>query len=81
VPLGELGFWPPGVPLQIHTMADDAWGDVEVAREVAATVAGAELHVHPGDRHLFTDASLPDHDEAAAALVRERVLAFLDRIG
>src|SRR3954451_19099696 len=35
VPLAEFGgAWPPGVPLQIHTMEDDAWGDVEVARHL-----------------------------------------------
>lgn len=41
----------------------------------------AELFLYPGGRHLFTDNSLPDHDDAAAALVEERVLSFLDAIG
>jgi dienelactone hydrolase len=80
-PPGEFGPWPQGLPLQIHTMADDDWGDVEVARQIADTVEGAELFLYPGDAHLFTDRSLPAHDEAAAALVLERVLAFLDRLG
>lgn len=39
----------------MHVMADDAWGDVEVAREIAATVAKVELFLYPGDRHFFTD--------------------------
>ena len=78
VPVAEFGGnWPAGVPAQIHTMADDSWGDVDVAQELAASTAEVELFVYPGDRHLFTDSSLPDHDEAAATLVRERVLAFL----
>jgi dienelactone hydrolase len=37
----------------------------------------AELFLYPGDRHLFADNSLPDYDEDAAAVLRERVLAFL----
>ena len=57
------------MPLQIHTMADDDWGDVDVARALAATIADAQLYLYPGDRHLFTDSSLPDYDEGAATLL------------
>ncbi len=82
VPLEEFtGEWPAGVPLQMHTMADDDWGDVDVARQLAATIEGAELFVYPGDVHLFTDRSLAAFDEDATALVRERVLAFLAGLG
>jgi dienelactone hydrolase len=78
IPLSEFGgSWPQGVPLQIHTMEDDDLGDVDVARELAATIARAELFLYPGDRHLFTDSSLPDYDERAATLVTQRVLSFL----
>ena len=81
IPLSEFGgAWPEGVPLQIHTMEDDELGDVDVARELAETIEGAELFLYPGDRHLFTDSSLPDYDEGAAALVRQRVLGFLDAL-
>ena len=81
VPLEEFGgAWPRGVPLQIHTMADDAWGDVPVARELARRVADCELFLYPGDRHLFSDASTADYDAAAAALLLQRVLGFLARI-
>ena len=31
-------------------------------------------------RHLFSDESLPDYDGTAAALLKQRVLAFLARI-
>jgi dienelactone hydrolase len=80
IPTAEFGgAWPEGVPLQIHTMEDDELGDVDVARELAATIEGAELFLYPGDRHLFTDRSLPDYDERAARLVMERVLGFLER--
>ena len=79
IPLSEFGgAWPHGAPLQIHTMEDDELGDADVARELAATVEGAELFLYPGDRHLFTDRSLPDYDERAAGLVMERVLGFLE---
>ncbi len=81
IPLSEFGgAWPEGVPLQIHTMEDDGLGDVDVARELAETIEGAELFLYPGDRHLFTDSSLADYDEGAAALVRQRVLGFLDAL-
>jgi dienelactone hydrolase len=75
------GAWPQGLPLQIHTMEDDDWGDVEIARQLAATVDGAELFLYPGDAHLFTDSSLAVYDDGAAALVRERVLGFLAGLG
>jgi dienelactone hydrolase len=67
------GPWPASVPLQIHVMKDDELGDVDVARALES----AELFLHPGDGHLFTDSSLPDYDPAATARVLERVLAFL----
>jgi len=77
-PLSEFGgSWPEGVPLQIHTMAGDDWGDVDVARELVQEVDGAELFLYPGDAHLFTDRSLGAYDEDAAALVEQRVLSFL----
>jgi dienelactone hydrolase len=59
-------------------MEDDELGDVDVARELAATIDGAELFLYPGDRHLFTDRSLDDYDESAARLVMERVRGFLE---
>lgn len=74
------GPWPQGVLLQIHMMEDDEWvleGDLDAARELDKTIEGAELFLYSGDRHLFADNSLPDFDEKAAALLTERVLAFL----
>lgn len=79
-PASEFGgAWPEGVPLQIHMMEDDEWAveDLPAARELVGAVDGAELFVYPGDRHLFADSSLPDYDEGAAALLQQRVLAFL----
>jgi dienelactone hydrolase len=81
VPLSEFGGnWPAGVPLQIHTMQDDAWGDVEVARELVAAIPGAGLFVYPGRRHLFSDRSTADYDEPAAGQLHARVLEFLEGV-
>jgi dienelactone hydrolase len=80
-PPGEFGDWPTGLPLQIHTMEDDDWGDVDVARALVAAVDGAELFLYPGDAHLFTDDGLAAFDAGATDLVRQRVLALLDRVG
>ena len=83
---GEWAFgpWPDGVPVQIHGMDADpifaGEGDVDAAREIAATVADAELFLYPGDQHYFADSSLPSYDEKAAALLTERTLAFLARV-
>ena len=75
--------WPPGVPVQIHMMRDDEWvleGDLDAARDLAATVESATLYLYPGSTHLFADSSLSDYDEAAATLLGERVVSFLDQL-
>ena len=74
------GVWPRGMRLQVHTRDADAWGDADDARELVAEVPGAELFLYGGSSHLFTDASTPDHDPADAALVEQRLLAFLDEL-
>src|SRR5579864_4494398 len=87
IPLSEFGGrWPEGVPVQIHMMEKDEWVlppelDLEAAREIARTVDGAELFLYPGDRHLFADSSLPEYDEGATAMLKQRVLGFLERVG
>ena len=84
VPPSEFGGnWPPQVPVQIHIMDRDPFaleGDVEAARGLAAAAERAELFEYPGDRHLFADAGLPDYDEAAASLLKQRALSFLDAV-
>ena len=82
LPTAEFGgAWPQGVPLQIHMMEADEWAleDLDAARQLE-TIEGAELFLYPGDRHLFADNSLPDYDESAATLLKQRVLSFLDNI-
>jgi dienelactone hydrolase len=73
--------------VQIHGMDKDLFfaleGDIDAARELVATAGPelAELSVYPGDRHLFTDSSLPSYTADAAALVMQRSREFLDRVG
>lgn len=82
LPPTEFGeAWPNDVPVQIHMKENDPEvleGDLDAARELADTVERAELFLYPGDQHLFVDNSLPDYDEAAAGLMTQRLLAFLD---
>ena len=80
IPVTEFGeAWPEGVPVQIHGKEGDEFFDEDLpaARELAATVTGAELYLYPGDQHLFADSSLDAYDPEAAALLMERVQAFL----
>ncbi|WP_461060029.1 dienelactone hydrolase family protein [Streptomyces pseudoechinosporeus] len=55
-------------------------GDVDAGRALVERAADAELFLYPGDRHLFTDSSLPSHDEHATTQATDRVVDFLDRI-
>ena len=79
------GGWPHGVPLEIHMMDADEWAlppveDLDAGRQLAETIESAELFLYAGDRHLFADSRLPDYDESAATLLKQRVLNFLDNI-
>ena len=64
--------WPDGVRLQLHILEGDE--DFEFAQTLAATVAASELFVSPGTEHSFAE-----HDDHAATVLTERVLAFLDQ--
>jgi dienelactone hydrolase len=80
LPVSEFGdAWPAGVPVQIHGKEGDEFfqEDLEAARDLVASTGEAELFLYPGEEHLFADSSLPAYDAAAAALLTERVLAFL----
>jgi dienelactone hydrolase len=75
LPLGEWGDnwpaeWPEGVALQLHILEGDE--DFGFAQRLEATVPGAELFVYAGTEHYFAE-----HDDEAAALLTDRVLAFL----
>jgi len=82
LPTSEFGSsWPADVPVQIHAMEADPFfvedGDIDAARVLVESAENAELFLYPGDQHLFADASLPSYDAPAAALLVQRVLAFL----
>ena len=81
LPVSEFGdAWPDGVPVQVHGKEADEFfnEDLEAARDLVDSSDAAELFLYPGEEHLFADPSLPSYDAAAAALLTERVLAFLD---
>jgi dienelactone hydrolase len=75
--------WPEAVPLQIHMMDADEWTEMDrpVAEALVEKIPTAELFLYPGSAHLFADPSSGDYNEAAAALLKERTLAFLHRVG
>ena len=82
LPYSEFGTaWPEDVPVQVHGKDADPFfdEDLEAARALADATESAELFLYPGDEHLFADSSLPSYDPDAAALLNERVLAFLAR--
>lgn len=86
LPVSEFGErWPDGVPVQVHGMDADPFfaeegGDLDAARELVASTDQAELFLYPGEEHLFSDSSLPAYDPAAATLLVQRALEFLDRV-
>ena len=83
LPVSEFGAaWPDGVPVQVHGKDADPFfdEDLEAARALVDSTDRAELFLYPGAEHLFADSSLPAYDAAAAALLTERVLAFLNAV-
>ena len=82
-----VGPWPDGLPVQVHGMDQDPFfaleGDLDAARDLVGRIGPqlGELFVYPGERHLFTDSSLPSYDADATALVLQRSREFLDRLG
>jgi len=83
LPVSEFGdAWPERVPVQVHGKSADPFfeEDLEAAQELVDSTEHAELFLYPGDEHLFADSSLPAYDAVAAALLTQRVLAFLDAV-
>jgi dienelactone hydrolase len=82
-----FGRWPDGLPVQVHGMDKDPYfalaGDLDAARELEGMIGPTlcEVYTYVGDRHLFTDSSLPSYDADATALVLSRSREFLDRLG
>lgn len=86
LPVSEFGErWPDGLPVQVHGMDADPFfaeegGDLDAAQALVASTDQAELFLYPGEGHLFADSSLSSYDPAAANLLMERVLGFLDNV-
>ena len=83
LPVSEFGdAWPQSLPVQVHGKDADPFflEDLEAAHALVDSTDQAELFLYPGEEHLFADSSLPAYDAAAAALLTERVLAFLTRV-
>lgn len=83
LPVSEFGeAWPESVAVQVHGKEADPFflEDLEAARALAASTERAELFLYPGEQHLFADPSVAAYDPEAAALLTERVLAFLERV-
>jgi dienelactone hydrolase len=83
LPVSEFGeAWPEGVPVQVHGKEADPFfdEDLEAARALVDSTDQGELFLYPGKEHLFADSSLPGYDAAAAALLTERALGFLEAV-
>jgi dienelactone hydrolase len=83
LPVSEFGnAWPEDVPVQVHGKEGDPFfaEDLEAAHALVDSTDRAELFLYPGEEHLFADSSLPAYDAAAAALLTQRALAFLDAV-
>src|SRR5919202_2179158 len=83
LPVSEFGAaWPEGVPVQVHGKEGDEFfaEDLEAAQALVESTERAELFLYPGEEHLFADSSLPAYDPQAAALLLDRVRAFLDAV-
>jgi dienelactone hydrolase len=87
VPLAALHTpsWPAAVSMQLHYAANDPFVSPASVRGLKAAVdssaAEAEVYCYEGDLpHLFDDGALAGHSPEATALMRERVLALLERL-
>jgi dienelactone hydrolase len=86
VPVSEFGdSWPEEVPVQIHGMDNDpifvGEGDIDFAREIVDQANDGELFLYSGEDHYFADDTLPSYDAEATALMTERILGLLARVG
>jgi dienelactone hydrolase len=80
----KLQAWPQGVPVQVHYSVGDPWreaGSVEsLGESVRAAQASFEYFQYEGTGHLFSDPTLADYNPAAAQLMEQRLLEFLNKI-
>jgi dienelactone hydrolase len=76
--------WPADVPVQVHGMDEDpifaGEGDLDAGRALVGEAPDGELFLYPGKVHLFADNSISTYDAEQAAVLTDRVVAFLDRV-
>jgi dienelactone hydrolase len=84
LPLEAFGLeaWPGSTAVQIHLTENDPYRDgpwtERFVKEARSAGAAVELFEYPGAGHLFTDPSLPEeYDQAAAALALDRASDFV----
>ncbi|WP_406386487.1 dienelactone hydrolase family protein [Streptomyces sp. NBC_01618] len=69
------------LPVQLHVADPDPFEMHDWLNswylQMQRTGADVEIYRYPGAGHLFTDAELPDHDAASAALAWKVALGFL----
>ncbi len=70
--------WPSAVPVQVHVAEHDPWVDAAVVDAVAGGSADAvNVFRYRGGAHLFADDDSADFDADHAALMLQRVRAFV----
>lgn len=76
--------WQEAATLQIHHTVKDAFyeeGQPELlARCAAEAGANASHFIYPGDAHMFADPTKDEYNADLAALMWERVLAFVNTV-
>ena len=76
-----IAAWPRGVRVQVHYAERDPWVEGAEVRELETLVRASDtpidVHVYRGDGHLFADPGVPEYDAGHAALMFDRVVAFL----
>jgi dienelactone hydrolase len=80
----DLGWkvWPTAVPVQVHFAEKDPLRNEKVIEALAGRVraSGADFRHfdYPTSGHLFADPDMPAYDAAAADLMFQRVVEFLE---
>jgi carboxymethylenebutenolidase len=70
-------------PILMHFASTDPHVPAETVAAIQARMGdwdNVDIHVYPNTEHGFNRYGYPPHDEAAAALARERTLAHLGRL-
>ena len=81
----RIESWPATAPVQIHFSVSDSWRDnaaiAALSDLVRASGADCTVFDYPGSGHLFADPGLAEYNKASAALMWERALEMLSRVG